>query len=89
MNIVWHETKRKKNRYKHKLDLADAAQVFAGPTITTEDDRYNYGEQRFNTLGLLGTTVVCISHTESADVIRVFSMRKAEPDEIEQLFSYL
>jgi len=89
VDIVWHELKRKKNLHKHKLDLADAVQVFVGPTVTTEDDRYDYGEQRFNTLGLLGTTVVRISHTESEDVIRVFSMRKAEPHEIEYFFSYL
>jgi len=89
MNVVWHEPKRKKNLHKHKLDLADAVQVFAGPTMTTEDDRYDYGEQRFNTLGLLGTAVVCISHTESEDTIRVFSMRKAESHEIEYFFSYL
>jgi len=89
MNIVWHESKRKKNQHKHKFDLADAARVFAGPTITMEDDRVDYGEQRFNTLGLLGTTVVCISHTESEDCIRVFSMRKAQTDEIKTFYSYL
>jgi len=54
MNISWDEAKRRQNRHKHKLDFADAARVFEGPTLTTEDDRYHYGEQRLNTLGLLG-----------------------------------
>jgi len=89
MNILWHEPKRQSNLRKHGLDFADAAQVFSGPTITTEDTSANYGEQRFNTLGLLDAAVVCICHTETDDEIRVISIRKAENHEIEQLFSYL
>jgi len=89
MNIRWHASKRQSNLIKHGLDFADAAQVFTGPTLTTEDASATYGEQRFNTLGLLGTTVVCICHTETEDEIRVISMRKAENHEIKQFFSYL
>jgi len=89
VNILWHESKRQSNLRKHGLDFADAGQVFAGPTLTMEDAGADYDEQRFNTLGLLGVTVVCICHTETDDEIRVISMRKAETHEIEQLFSYL
>jgi len=89
MDIHWHDRKRHANLHKHGLDFADAAQVFAGPTLTTEDTRTDYGEQRFNTLGLLGTSVVCICHTETDDAIRIISMRKAEPHETEHFFSYL
>jgi len=89
MNLFWHEIKRQSNLKKHGLDFADAAQVFSGPTLTVEDVSADYGEQRFNTLGLLGVTVVCICHTETDDEIRMISMRKAENHEIEQLFSYL
>jgi len=89
MDIVWHEPKRQSNLVKHGLDFADAAQVFAGPTLTTEDASFDYGEQRFNTLGLMGVKVVCICHTETDDEIRVISMREAENHEIEQLFNYL
>jgi len=89
MYILWHEPKRQSNLVKHGLDFADAARVFAGPTLTTEDTSADYGEQRFNTLGLLGVKVVCICHTETDDEIRVISMREAENHEIEQLFGYL
>jgi len=89
MDILWHEPKRQANLTKHGLDFADAVQVFAGPTLTLEDDREHYGEQRFNTLGLLGAAVVCICHTETGNEIRVISMRKAEHHEIEHFFSYL
>ena len=89
MEFTWHDTKRQKNRRKHSLDFADGASVFAGPTVTYEDTRNRYGERRFNTTGLLGTSVVVITHTETDDSIHIISMRKAENHEIEDFFSYL
>ncbi|WP_295580776.1 BrnT family toxin [uncultured Lamprocystis sp.] len=89
MEFTWHAKKRQANRRKHSLDFADAASVFAGPTVTYEDTRDRYGEQRFNTTGLLGTAVVVITHTETDDTIHIISMRKAENDEIKNFFSYL
>ena len=81
MQFTWHEPKRQANLKKHGMDFADAAQVFAGPTFTFEDDREDYGEQRWVTLGLLGEKVVVIVHTETEDEIRVISMREADKDE--------
>jgi uncharacterized DUF497 family protein len=46
-----------------------------------EDARFEYGEQRWYTLGLLDITIVVIAHTESEDEIHVISMRKAEKSE--------
>jgi len=88
MEFTWREPKRQTNLAKHGYDFADAHQVFAGPTMTVEDAR-NYGEQRFNTTGFLGTAIVTITHTETDDEIHVISMRKAERHEIETLARYL
>jgi len=77
MNIVWDETKRHVNLHKHALDFADAEEVFAGITYTIEDRRFEYGEQRFITFGLLRDTVVVLAHTETANEVRMISMRKA------------
>lgn len=41
------------------------------------DDRKDYGEERFVTFGLLDSRVVAVAHTETADTIRVISIRKA------------
>jgi len=54
-----------------------------------EDDRWGYGEQRFVTFGLLEGRVVAVVHTESADVIRVISIRKATRREEESYLSTL
>ena len=59
------------------------------PTFTFEDDREEYGEQRWVTLGLLNGIVVVVVHTETVDEIRVISMRKAEKDEQRLFFSNL
>ena len=87
MRFTWDEAKRKVNLKEHGLDFVDAESVFAGPTYTFEDDRFNYGEQRFSTLGLLKGVPVSIVHTESTDAIRVISFRKATTHETEIFFS--
>ncbi|MCL2635571.1 MAG: BrnT family toxin [Betaproteobacteria bacterium] len=89
MKFTWDETKRRANLEKHGCDFADARKVFAGPTMTFEDDRDYGGEQRFNTTGFLGTAIVTISHTETENEIRIISMRKAENHEIDALSRYL
>jgi uncharacterized DUF497 family protein len=35
------------------LDFQDAAKVFAGLTLTLPDERQDYGEDRYQTYGLL------------------------------------
>lgn len=77
VRILWDEEKRRANLRKHALDFADAEDVFSGITYTIEDRRFDYGEQRFVTLGMLRDAVVVIAHTEARDRIRIISMRKA------------
>ncbi len=76
MQFSWDEAKRQVNLRQHGLDFADASAVFEGATFTFEDDRFDYGEQRFITLGLLHGRVVIIAHTEHNDEIRMISMRE-------------
>jgi uncharacterized protein len=81
MNVVWDEPKRRDNLRKHGLDFADATGVFLGITLTMEDRRFEYGEQRFVTLGMLQEIVVVLVHTETRSEIRMISMRKATRNE--------
>ena len=81
MKIVWDHTKRRANLRKHGLDFVDAADVLAGITYTIKDDRFEYGEERFMTLGMLRDVVVVIAHTETPSEVRVISMRKATRNE--------
>lgn len=83
LRIEWDEAKRRSNLTRHGIDFERAEQVFDGVTDTVLDDRFNYGERRFLTFGLLGVDVVVIAHTESREstLIRIISMRKATKDE--------
>lgn len=58
MKITYDPAKRASNLKKHKLDFVECAEVFAGPTIDTPDDREDYGELRVKTLGFLGAGLV-------------------------------
>jgi uncharacterized DUF497 family protein len=77
MQFTWSERKRAINIKQHGLDFVDASRVFEGATFTFEDDRFVYGEQRFETLGLLAGIPVSIVHTETEHEIRIISFRKA------------
>jgi uncharacterized DUF497 family protein len=89
MLFEWDERKRKANLKTHKLDFRDTPEVFDGPTVTYEDDRFRYGEQRFVTLGLLRSIAVSIVHTETPERIRIISFRKATRNEEAYLFKSL
>ncbi len=77
MKFSWSERKRASNIVDHGIDFVDAELVFAGATFTFEDDRFDYSEQRFVTLGLLAGVPVSIAHTENEYEIRIISFRKA------------
>ncbi len=55
--------------------------VFAGPVITLEDTRQDYGEVRLITIGFLHDRMVWIAWTLRDDTRRIISMRKANDRE--------
>ncbi len=89
VRFEWDEDKRERNIAKHAIDFVDCEDVFAGPTVSVPDDRFDYDEARFVTFGLLGGNVVAVSHTETVEVIRVISMRKATKREQALFFQTL
>jgi uncharacterized protein len=89
MNFEWDEIKRKSNIKKHGIDFIDAPMIFDSYTLTIRDDRYNYGEQRFITFGILEGRVVVVVHTENEESIRLISIRKATKYEEKNYFSQI
>ena len=53
MKYYWDDAKNRSNFVKHGLRFEDAELVFSGPCVTFVDDRFEYGEKRLVTLGLL------------------------------------
>lgn len=86
--FVWDEGKRLANLRKHGIDFADVSAVFEGHTFTYEDTRFEYGERRFITIGLLKHIVILIAHTETDDTIRIIHVRKANKETSRYYFDY-
>ena len=81
MKFEWDETKRLLNIQRHQIDFVGIEEVFQGLTVTIIDDRFDYGEERFVTFGLLNSVVLVIVHTETTKKIRIISVRKAMKNE--------
>jgi uncharacterized DUF497 family protein len=51
MDLEWDDEKRALTLTNRGLDFAHADKLFGGLTLTVEDDRFDYGETRFQTIG--------------------------------------
>ena len=76
MEVEYDPEKRELVLTKRGLDMAEAGQVFDGPHVTTEDDRFDYGETRYGTVGLLNGRMVFVVWTVRGPRRRIISMRK-------------
>jgi uncharacterized DUF497 family protein len=81
MRFVWDEAKRRINLTRHGIDFVDVPQVFDGLTVDLLDERYDYGERRLLTLGLLNGEVVGIGYTQRGVIIRLITVRRATRNE--------
>jgi uncharacterized DUF497 family protein len=89
MEIEFDPVKRDETLRRRNLDMADAAIVLTGPTLTIPDDRYDYGEDRFITIGKLHERMIILVWTMRRDAYRIISMRKANDREREEYGSRL
>lgn len=81
MKMEFDALKRATTLELRGLDMARAGEVFDGPTLTVEDDRRNYGEPRYITVGFLDDAMVVLVWTPRNDRYRIISMRKANERE--------
>jgi uncharacterized DUF497 family protein len=77
----WDEAKSAANRANHGLDFAAACLVFTGPVLERKDARRDYGEDRFQAIGLVEGRVVLVVYTWRGERRRIISARKARQDE--------
>ena len=83
MDIAFDPAKRAKTLQERGLDFADAAEVFAGDHTAAPDDRFDYGEDRFVSIGMLRGRAVAVVWTPRDGARRVISMRFASGQEAE------
>lgn len=90
MQFEWDEAKNLENIRKHGIDFSDVFEVFENPMLTELDERFDYGEDRWLSIGFLGVGVIVIVWTERQDnLIRIISARRANRYEREKFAQYL
>jgi uncharacterized DUF497 family protein len=85
MDITFDPAKRQQTLDARGLDFGHCGEVFAGKTMTIEDDRADYGEQRFQTYGWLDGRMVMIVWTPRPDARRIISMRHVHDGQAQKI----
>ena len=81
MDVEFDAAKRAATLDARGLDMARVDEAFQDATLTIPDDRRDYGERRFITIGFLDGTMVVLVWTPRAHAYRIISMRKANERE--------
>ena len=82
MEFEWDDDKNQQNIAKHGVSFADASRIFGGFTLDAKDDRFDYGEERIISIGLLdGVVILTVVHTDRDGVCRIISARPAKRSE--------
>ncbi len=89
MKVSYHEAKRAKTLLERGLDFADAGVVFDDTHLIIPDDRRDYGEERYQTIGHLGPAIVMVVWTPRGDARHIISMRKCNDAEKQFLREHL
>ena len=66
-----------------------AEEIFAGLHLTRPDDRFDYGEPRFITVGWLDARLVAFVWTPRGSARRVISMRHCHEREAQKIRPHL
>jgi uncharacterized DUF497 family protein len=77
----WDEDKRTLNVQRHKVDFIIAEAFEWESALTFVDDRQDYGELREVAWGFIGHRLYVLVYTQRGKVIRIISLRKADPNE--------
>lgn len=77
MTFEWDEAKSQANVRKHGVDFETAKRIFEGPVVTRVDERKDYGEDRYITIGRVARGVLVVAHTHRESRIRLISARPA------------
>lgn len=90
MQFDWNESKNLENIRNHEIDFADVSKMFDSSMLIEQDNRFDYGEDRWFGIGFLGSGVAVVVWTERCgDVIRIISARRANRHERQRFEQYL
>ena len=89
VDYEWDEAKSQVDQRKHGVDFADAIEALEDPNRIEEiDERFEYGEERTQVIGMAQTNVLCVIVTQrSENVCRIVSARRATRHEEDRYYA--
>ena len=84
MQVEWDDGKRRRLLRERGIDLLYAALIFDGPVLTWEDDRQDYGERRWISLGVVDGEAFIVVHTDRSGVTRLITAWKGGRHDLER-----
>jgi len=90
LRFIWDDKKNIDNIKKHGVSFNEAEIVFFDPKrVEIYDSKHSISEDRWNVIGLSGSTIYSVIFTERNGKIRIISAREAEKEEEEEyLYGY-
>jgi uncharacterized protein len=82
VELEWDEEKRREILARRGVDLLYAALIFEGEVLTRVDDRRDYGEERWISLGLIEGEAFTVVHTERAGLTRLITAWKGGQNDV-------
>lgn len=87
-DFEWNAAKARKNYHDHGVTFEMAKRAFSDPfAVALIDERENYGEERFNLLGMVEGQLLNVAYVERGDRIRLISARRATKKENDDYFT--
>lgn len=87
--ITYDRNKRARTLRDRGIDFRDADKLFEAPSLTQLDDRFDYGEDRYQTYGYLEGHLMMVVWTPRGKAIHVISMRKCNDSEKKKIANKL
>jgi len=82
MGFEWDSNKNSSNKEKHGIDFDHAKNIFEDDKrIKFRDNRKDYGEERWITIGIVLDAILTVVYTLRNTVIRIISARPSNKDE--------
>ena len=89
MKVTFDPAKRDHTLRDRGMDFLDASLLFEGLVVTFEDQRFEYGETRYQSFGHIYQRLVCVVWTPRGEARHVISMRKCNEREIAKYTPFL
>lgn len=83
--VEWDGSKSERCEELRGFNFEFAAQALLDPNLLIrEDNRFDYGEQRFQSIGKIGDRIFVLVYSLRGQTTRIISARKANKREVKQ-----